>query len=110
MSDRVAEAYTETTGTVSSSGDNTVLAAPGAGRRIVHRKIKVVNTTNTAVTVIVKYGSTSKKTAVLAGQVGSGEIFYEEAGVRMPENTALILNLSGAVATSYDLEYLTESV
>lgn len=109
MNDRVAEAYTEITGTVSSFGDNTVMAAPGAGRRIVYRKIKVVNTTSTAVTVVVKYGATSKKTAVLDAQVGSGEIFYEEAGVKMPENTALVLNLSGAIATSYDLEYLTES-
>lgn len=110
MSDRVAEAYTETTSTASSSGDNTVIAAPGAGRRIVYRKIKVVNTTTMAVTVIVKYGSTSKKTAVLAAQVGSGEIFYEEDGVGLPANTALVLNLSAAVAVSYDLEYLTESV
>ncbi len=110
MSDRVAEAYLETTGTASSSGDNTAVAAPGTGRRIVWRKIKLVNTTANAMTVIVKYGATSKKKSVFSADIGAGEIYYEEEGVALPENTALVLNLSAANAISYDVDYLTESV
>jgi hypothetical protein len=82
MSDRVAEAYLETTGTASSSGDNTAVAAPGTGRRIVWRKIKLVNTAANAMTVIVKYGATSKKKSVFPADIGAGEIYYEEEGGR----------------------------
>lgn len=107
---RVAESYTTTTSTSSSSGDNTMLAAPGAGRRIVWRKIKLVNTTANAMTCIIQYGATSKMTSVLDAQIGAGEIYYEEEGEALPENTALILDLSAANAIAWDLTYLTESV
>lgn len=111
MSDnRVAEAYTEITGTASDSGDTTVIAAPATGRRIVYKKIKLVNTTANAVSVIIKHGATSKNKSVFSADIGAGEIYYEECGVPLPEATALVFNLSGAYAVSYDITYLTESI
>lgn len=109
-SGRTAEAYTEITGSAALENANTVVAAPGAGRRIVWRKIKLVNTTANAMTVIVQYGSTSKMTSVFGADIGAGEIYYEECGVPLPENTALVLDLSAANAISFDVQYLTESV
>lgn len=110
MSNRVAEAYTMITGSSSSAGDNTMVAAPGSGRRIVWRKIKLVNGAASAQTCIIKYGSTSKMTSIFGANIGQGEVYYEEEGKPLPENTALINNMSGSTLASWDVDYLTESV
>lgn len=107
---RVGESYTTFTGEKSAAGANEVIAAPAATRRIVWRKIKLVNKTASALTVIIKYGATSKMTSVLAAEIGAGEIYYEEEGEALPAGTALNFDLSGATAVSFDVTYLTESV
>lgn len=110
MSNRVAEAYTMITGSSSSAGNNTMVAAPGSGRRIVWRKIKLVNGSANAMTCIIKYGATSKMTSIFDAQIGAGEVYYEEEGKALPENTALINNMSGSTLASWDVDYLTESI
>lgn len=98
---------TRVTGTKADSGDNTLVASPGAGYRLVLLYLQVQNETTTATTCIFKWGSTAVG-RVLAQNQGDGLIRdYEDFPAIMPEATALVLNLSGANSHGYTVNYVT---
>lgn len=88
---------TPQTSTEADSGDNTIIAAPGSGYRLVITDIQVQNASSTATTVILKNGSTAVWAVLLQNQGDAlsvsfdGDRFWE-----LSENTALVINLSGA--------------
>lgn len=97
---------TRTADTAASSGDNTIIAAPGAGYKTIVLFVRVQNESAVASTAIVKHGSTAVARNA-AAQYGWLERDYSEYPLELPENTALVLNLSGANSHGYIVEYVT---
>lgn len=98
-------------GTAASSGDNTLVAAPGAGNRTVVQLFVVQNESTTATTALVKSGSTTRYRKLLQSQGDDfGRAFERGREWRLGENEALILNLSGANSHGYTVESWTEAV
>ena len=102
---------TTDTGTVSASGDTTLIAAPGASYRLVVTSFVIQNESSTATTMILKDGSTNKR-RVLGQNQGDGlaMVFAPGSEWRLSENAALVLNLSGANQCGYTVDYFTEAV
>jgi len=98
------------TGTAASSGDNTLVAAPGSGMRTVVTAIIVQEESGTATTMIVKQGSTAK-VRFLGQNQGDGLAWRFPAGRpwKLPDNAVLVLNLSGANQVGYTVEYYQEA-
>lgn len=96
--------------TIAASGDNTIIAAPGAGLRLVIKSLTVQNESGTETTVLIKWGSVVKERKV--NEPKKGFSMYFEAGSEwvLPENTALIVNLSGANDHNYSVSYVVEAV
>ena len=90
--------------TFNTSGDNTILSAPGAGYTYVLFYLHVQNESSTATTVLVKHGTETVARIVLQNQ-GDGWLREFEYPVIMPENTALIVYLDGANSHNYTLEW-----
>lgn len=87
----------------SSSGDNTVIAAPGAGMHIVIDHFTMISAS--AVSVVLKDGSTAYSGAMPLGT--SGTIVYDNTNdeqdkseMELADNAAWVINLSGAVAVT----------
>ena len=101
----------QATGTVSSSGDNEVIAAPGASTRIVVVKALIQNESETKTLVLVKSGSTTKRRLLLKGEYGFGALLEFDPGREwgLGANEALKLNLDGANQVGYTIDYYTES-
>lgn len=101
---------TTATGTFSSSGDNTAISAPGVGVKIVITALRIQLEASTATTVLIKDGASTTKARVLCQQQGDGIDRVYESGreLRLTNNTALVLNLSGANSVGYSVEYFTE--
>jgi hypothetical protein len=99
------------TGTAALSGDNTLVAAPGANTRIVVTAFTVQNESATATTMILK--STSANRWRVLGQAqgdGLAMVFPVGQGWKLGTNEALLLNLSGANSCGYNVQYYTEAV
>jgi hypothetical protein len=101
--------------TAASSGDNTLVAAPGAGKRLVLVAYTLQNESSTATTMILYDGPSTdaKPIARILGQnQGDGVSKVLPAGHMKPltENKALVLNLSGANSCGYTAWYYTEDV
>lgn len=100
---------TEKTGTVSSSGDNTIVAAPGEGKQIVVTEIVLQLEGDTATTAILKSGSTAKKRVYMPNAGDGVALTYHPAFAwALGENEALVLNLSGANQVGYTFSYYIE--
>ncbi|MBP8291769.1 MAG: hypothetical protein KAX65_03280 [Caldilineaceae bacterium] len=101
---------TTATGAAASSGDNTIVAAPAAGTRIVVHDLQLQLEAATATTILIKSGSTTKR-RVYCGAAGDGILLQYEAGkeFRLGAAEALILNLSGANSVGYTVRYTTEA-
>ncbi|MFN8468596.1 MAG: hypothetical protein U0X20_23760 [Caldilineaceae bacterium] len=98
------------TGTAADSGDNTIVAAPGTGKRLALLVLQVQNETSTATTGIVKFGTTAKLRSRNPSD-GDGLLRdWSHRPVLLAENTALVLNLSGANSHGYSVEYATVPV
>jgi len=97
------------TGTVSDSGDTTLIAAPGAGQRIVIQNLCLQNESATSSTAILKDGSTAIR-RILGDHTGDGIFVAYPTGRerRLSDNSALVLNLSGAYQWGYTVEYWIE--
>lgn len=97
------------TGTKAESGDNTLIAAPGVGNRIVVVSFLLQNETGTSTTLILKDGATAFR-RVLGQNQGDGVAVTYTPGreKRLSENTALVLNLSGANICGYSVDYFIE--
>ncbi len=104
-------AETKLCSTTSTSGDNTLVAAPGAGLQIVITSLILQNESATATTLIVKAGS-SAILRVLCQNQGDGLTFIPPAEnpLALGANTALVLNLSGANACGYSITYYVDAV
>lgn len=94
---------------ISSSGDNTLVAAPGAGLRLVICDFELINETSTASTVLLKFGGTTVRRFLFQNQGnGIALAFSTHREWRLPANTALVANLSGALAHGGGLSYFLE--
>jgi len=97
--------------TEADSGDNTLVAGPGSGQRIVVSSIVVQNESATATTILLKSGANTKRRALLQNQ-GDGVAWSFPPGRewKLGDNEALIVNLSGANSHGVTVDYYTEAV
>ena len=102
---------TTVTGTVNSSGDTELIAAPGASTRIVVTEITIQLEGSVSTTVLFKSASTTIRRWLLPalGQ-GISWVFDQGREPRLGTNEALNINLSGANTVGYTVRYHTESV
>lgn len=99
-------------GTFATSGDNTAIPAGAAGTRIVVCSYRIQNHTATAQTVLMKHGSGDAETRPLrCGDDSSGDsrVYSPDTEMRLPADTALVLNLSAADTVGYYFEYFLEN-
>jgi hypothetical protein len=98
------------TGTTAVAGQTQLVAAPGAGVRIVVSSIMVQNESAVATTVQVQAGGAVTMRALLQtqGAALSGS-FLAGREWKLPANTALNVNLSGANSHGYSVSYYTEA-
>ena len=97
------------TGTAGTSGDNTLIAAPGAGKQLKIVKLQLQNESSTATVNIVKFGTVAKwriKAAADSVQLSAPIPDGEEWAVGA--NLALVLNLGGANSHGYNVQYYVE--
>lgn len=98
------------TGTVAASGDNTLIAAQGAKRQIVIVGMTLQNNSGVDTLLIVKFGSTARYTlAAVAKGDGVALPIPGESSWELGDNTALVLNLSGANSTIYNIQYFIDA-
>lgn len=95
------------TGTVSTSGDNTIVAAPGGGLSIYITHLVIQNESSTATTIILKDSSNRLRCLGQTQGAGLALTFAERRELKLATNTALILNLSGANSCGYSIGYYT---
>ncbi len=92
---------------INSAGDNTVIAAPGAGKYLAIDYLQYM--VNGSVTVQHKAGATAYGGSYVLtnGQsVTISNVMHNEHGViTMPDNTAFVINLSSPVQTSGFIRY-----
>jgi hypothetical protein len=107
----VEKSLSYATGTASTSGDNTLVSAPGASNRLVVTAFVIQNESSTATTMILKTGSTNRF-RLLAQNQGDGLsiVFPVGQSWKLGTNEALVLNLSGANSCGYSVQYYTEAV
>lgn len=97
--------------TASSSGDNSIISAPGAGLKIVIVGLIIQNESSTATTMRLFNGAGGSVLARCLGQnQGDGLTvsFPGDTRLKLSGNTALVLNLSGANSCGYTIWYYTE--
>lgn len=98
-------------GVKSSSGDNTLISAPGAGQRIVITFLMVQNKSSNAVTMKLKWSGGDQIREMLGQNQGDGFTNELAPDARlMKTNEALILNLSAGEDCTYSIDYYTEAV
>ena len=98
---------------VAASGDNTLIAAPGTGKRLSVAYLKaqrtVGNTANTVALLKLGSGGANMHTTVLSNDI-PGEVCWDaatELQLRvLPENTALLANLSADNSLTFTLRYM----
>lgn len=99
------------TGTASSMGDNTMIAAPPSGQEIVVSSFQAQLESSTASVAIVKFGVTAKRR--FRG-VSDGDGFLRDyipgREWRVGDATAFVLNLSVATQWGYSIEYYLANV
>ena len=99
-------------GTVATSGDNTLITAPGTGLRIVLVSWSWWNESSTDTTAILKSTSLGSIDRYVQTAKGSGKIvdLGDSYVVKLAENEALLLNLSGANSHGYSVRYFIEEI
>jgi hypothetical protein len=95
---------TRTTGTCATSGDNEIIASPGAGMKIVICAYHIQNETSNATTAIFKDGSTAFRRVRMSGDGdGIDRELEPEQFVHLSANSAFNINLSGANSCGYSI-------
>jgi len=102
---------TYVSGQAASSGDNSLIAAPASGVRIVLVYVSIQNAT--AVSTLSKLsdgasGAIIEQVTLLTAGYGRDRVYPPDARPKLTAATALILNLSGANAHNYTIGYYTE--
>lgn len=97
--------------TQSTLGDSTIIAASGADTQIVLTAISVQNESSSDTTAVLKNNQTPFFRAVMP-QKGSriDRIYPVDARYRLSANSPLILNLSGANAIGFSIDYYLEQI
>lgn len=105
------EALSYVSGTKASSGDNELVATPGAGLRLVVVSFVIQNESAVA-TVMILRSATTPVWRVLGQNQGDGLTKDFPMGYewKLAENEALNLNLDGANSCGYSVAYRLESV
>lgn len=101
-------------GAISTSGDNTVIAAPGAGNYISIKWLHIGNESATETTVLIKSGvSLQRFRCVLSPKGTAGDHRYIEFPVHssldLDTNQALVVNLSAANSIGISTGYTVKS-
>jgi hypothetical protein len=97
--------------TTNTSGDNTLVAAPGAGLQHIITSIVLQNESSSATTLILKSGSTAVLRILCQNQGdGLSLTFPPGQGLALGTNAAMILNLSGSNACGYSIQYYTDVI
>ncbi len=99
-------------GTVTASGDSAaIIAAPGAGKRIVIPYRRLIRGTTTDVVVVFKDGSTAVDSLPLTAEVPAIlEAMPNDLAFRLSANSALVLNLSTTANVTYRFRYWVEDL
>lgn len=99
------------TGTTAAAGTTTLVAAPGAGTRIVVSVFMVQNESAVATTVQVGAGGAQAFRALLQTQGAAlSGAFLVGREWKLPANTALTVTLSAANSHGYSVVYYTQAV
>lgn len=103
---------TTISGASSSSGDNELVATPGAGKRIVVTAFAIVIEAAAETTMQLRSGTTSNAYRYTGDSKGEGLAMSFPAGHgwQLNANEALNFNLSGANQCGYSVSYYTEGV
>jgi hypothetical protein len=89
--------------TVSASGDNTVIAAPGAGKHLAIYRLVMTAARGSEVDIILKSAATTKSGAMVADTY---DLDFGDAPLICGTNEAFIVNLSAAVAVTGFVQYI----
>lgn len=96
-------------GTTNTLGVNTLVAAPGAGLRLVVRYFLIQNESGTATTIILRDGGADAFRKLLQNQGDSLELVLDAGNEwELDTNVALNLVLSGANQIGYSIGYWAE--
>lgn len=99
-------------GQASDSGNNTIVASPAEGYRLVILDFVIQNASDTPSTGIIRSAERTNGFRILAQNQGEG--LAKEFGYpnywKLAANDYLCLNLSAAVAWNYSVRYYTEAV
>lgn len=98
------------TGTVATSGDNTLVAAPGAGNFFRILTLELQNESTTETLVILKSGATNRRRVLLPGKERVFVSYPIHAPLDLAANAAMILNLGGANSVGYNVVYRVMAV
>ncbi len=91
--------------TTASSGDNTIVAAPGAGLQLCVLYVYIQNESANATVAKLDVDGEDISRSTL-GQYVDYTRDYMDRPLILPENTAFVLNLSGANAHAYIVDYV----
>jgi hypothetical protein len=97
--------------TVTNSGDTSVVNAPGAGLQIAIRRLRVQNGDDLTRSILIRGGATT--VAGCQGTIigtGLSEVYDASNELVLPENTALVINLSVAGSVTASIGYYVRSV
>lgn len=101
------------TGTAAASGDNTLIAAPGAGLRTVLVEVQLQLEAATATVGLLKDGAGGAVLLRWRGVNDGDGVVHQwpmDTRLKLTAATALVLNLSGANQCGYTVYYYTEAV
>ena len=109
--EQAKRSLTQVCSTASAAGDTAVVAAPGAGYRLVVTSFVIQNESAAATTMLLKSGSVVCWRCLGQNQGdGLSKDFAVGHSWRLAENAALNLNLSGANQCGYSVSYFVEAV
>lgn len=99
---------TRLSGTITAAGDTIVIPAPGVGKQISYSALRVQSASADDVIVLVKEGAADANPGTIVTPTkgdGLSEVYPPGAFPRLPENTPLILNVSGVSSTRWSVRY-----
>ena len=98
--------------TITLINDTSVVNAPGAGLQFAIRRLRVQNADNLDRSILIKGGAAVTVAGAQATIIGTGlsEVYDASNELVLPENTALVVNLSVAGSVTASIGYYVRSV